>query len=390
MKSATGYKMIMMLVVIGGILISSAHTPWGFYGHKLINKMAVFTLPQDVLVFYKQHIHYISEHAVDPDKRRYALKNEAYRHYIDLDHWGTYPFDNVPRDLKAAIQSHAELKGITLEGDTLNLTSSIRDSEAFFKEFIQFDQYSVVVNIDPLDAKPFLNDTLQYSEVIFKNHFAEYGVLPFFLEHYFQRLVKAFESGDVDFILKISADIGHYISDAHVPLHTTENYNGQLTDQLGIHAFWESRLPELFAEEDYDMLVGKAIYIIDKEEYFWNIVLDSHQLLAEVLNEEWNLKQSFPEDRQFCFDKRGDYTVRTQCPEYAKAYHEALGGMVEQRMRDAILATGSVWYSAWIDAGQPDLDILVSNLDEEQLLKQQKELEAAKNANEIYGRSHGN
>ena len=66
----------------------------------------------------------------------------------------------------------------------------------------------------------------------------------------------AFIEKDSDKILKYSADLGHYIADAYVPLHTTENYNGQLTGQKGIHAFWESRLPELFSE-DYNYLVDK-------------------------------------------------------------------------------------------------------------------------------------
>ena len=41
-------------------------------------------------------------------------------------------------------------------------------------------------------------------------------------------------------------------------------------------------------------------------------------------------------------------------------YHEKLNGMVERRMRAAILMVASVWYTAWVDAGQPDLK-LVSN-----------------------------
>ena len=31
---------------------------WGFYGHKKINRMAVFTLPPEMLGFYKKHIEY--------------------------------------------------------------------------------------------------------------------------------------------------------------------------------------------------------------------------------------------------------------------------------------------------------------------------------------------
>ena len=69
---------------------------------------------------------------------------------------------------------------------------------------------------------------------------------------------------------------------------------------------------------------------------------------------EKELSLDFPSDRQYCFDDRLDATVRTQCPEYAAAYQSRMQGMVEDRMRQSILAIGSSWYTAWVDAGQPD------------------------------------
>jgi len=68
---------------------------WGFYGHRLINETAVFTLPADLIPLYKSNLQFVRDHAVDPDKRRYASKLEAVRHYIDLDIWGEYPFAEV-------------------------------------------------------------------------------------------------------------------------------------------------------------------------------------------------------------------------------------------------------------------------------------------------------
>jgi hypothetical protein len=143
-----------------------------------------------------------------------------------------------------------------------------------------------------------------------------------------------------------------------VPLHTTKNYNGQLTDQVGIHAFWESRLPELFSETTYDFIVGQAEYILDMKAYFWDMVLESNTHLDSVLLIEKRLSKTFPQDQQYCFDERLGSTVRIQCEEYSKAYHEAMRGMVEERMTKAIHAIGSVWYTTWIDAGQPDLSNL--------------------------------
>jgi len=63
---------------------------WGFFAHKQINRIAVFTLPTELIGFYKDNIEFITEHAVDPDKRRYAVTGEAERHFIDLDRYRFY------------------------------------------------------------------------------------------------------------------------------------------------------------------------------------------------------------------------------------------------------------------------------------------------------------
>src|SRR5690606_35630243 len=147
---------------------------------------------------------------------------------------------------------------------------------------------------------------------------------------------QAFIEEDKARIIRLCAEMGHYLGDAHVPLHATSNYNGQLTGQLGIHAFWESRIPELFAEESYDFFVGKAVYISNPSEFFWNTVLESNALVDSVLVIERRLRAEFPSDQQYCFDDRLDATVRTQCREYARAYQQQMNGMVEQRMRQAV------------------------------------------------------
>src|SRR5688500_4507150 len=76
---------------------------WEFYAHKKINYYAVFLLPPEMIAFYKQNIEFISEHSVDPDKRRYAVKEEGARHYIDIDNYDTYPFNELPRNWDSAV-----------------------------------------------------------------------------------------------------------------------------------------------------------------------------------------------------------------------------------------------------------------------------------------------
>ena len=166
----------------------------------------------------------------------------------------------------------------------------------------------------------------------------------------------AFKSNDYDRILRTSADLGHYIGDAHVPLHTTRNYNGQLTNQKGIHGFWESRLPELF-NDDYDFFVGKARYVENPLELAWKIVGESFAAKDSVLRFEAELNERFPSDRKYSFENRGASIMKVYSEDYSKEYDKLLDGMVERRMRQAIITVGSLWFTAWVNAGQPDLDL---------------------------------
>ena len=270
---------------------------WGFYGHKKINRMAVFTLPPEMFGFYKKHIEYITTHAVDPDMRRYAVPEEAPRHYIDIDHYGPNCFDSVPRFWKNAVKKYSE--------DTLNA----------------------------------------------------YGIVPWWIDMMTYRLTQAFKEGDVDKILRLSAELGHYVGDSNVPLHTTENYNGQFTNQVGIHGFWESSVPELQGEK-YDYFVGRAYYVESPINLAWETVRQSHSEVDSVLKLEAQLNASTPSDKKYSFVNRGATTVKTYSEEYTTNYSNLLNGMVERRMRNAILMVGSLWYTAWVNAGQPDLSKL--------------------------------
>jgi len=286
----------LMLVVWPVRVVEPAHA-WGFYGHRRINRMACFTLPPEMFGFYKRHIDFISDHSTDPDSRRYAAVGEAARHYIDIDHYAhgdQDPFEVVPKKWEDAVARFTE-------------------------------------------------DTLQ-----------AYGIVPWHIQVMFGRLVNAFQRGDVDRILRNSTELGHYVADAHVPLHTTENYNGQMTNQYGIHAFWESRIPELSAE-NYDHLVGRASYVERPLDAAWVAVHDSHMLLDSVFGIEKRLSETYPEDRKYVFEDRGRGGMRSYSREFTQAYEDAMQGMVETRMNESILSLGSFWYSAWVNAGQPDL-----------------------------------
>ena len=159
---------------------------------------------------------------------------------------------------------------------------------------------------------------------------------------------------DYERIIKLSADLGHQIGDAHVPLHTTENYNGQLTNQKGIHGLWESRLPEIFAS-NYDFFTGKAVYFSNPSEHIWQAISESFAAKNTVLYLEKKLSLEMP-NTKYSFETRGATTIKVYSREFSKAYHEAMNNMVERRMKKAVHLVGCFWMTAWVNAGQPSLD----------------------------------
>src|SRR5690349_10995910 len=142
-----------LLLITAAVLCSHSLFSWGFYAHRQINYYAVFLLPPEMLVLYKPNIQFLSDHAVDPDKRRYAVATEGAHHYIDIDHYGRYPFDSLPRNWAKAVEKYGK-------------------------------------------------DTLQAN-----------GIVPWYIQTMLGRLTAAFKEKDQAKILKLSADIGHYIAD---------------------------------------------------------------------------------------------------------------------------------------------------------------------------------
>ncbi len=272
---------------------------WGFFAHKKINYYAVFLLPPEMMVLYKPNIDFISEHAVDPDKRRYAVPDEGPRHYIDIDHYGTYPFSSLPHKWNEAVTKFSE---------------------------------------DSLKA---------------------FGIVPWNIQGMMTRLTNAFKEKNFSTIMKTSAELGHYIADAHVPLHANSNHNGQFTNQRGIHGFWESRVPELLAEKEFDFFIGKAAYIKNPADFIWARVLESAKASDSVLTTERELTKQFGDAKKYAFEQRNGVVVRQYSSAFTIAYNKKLDGMIERRMRQSIFAIASFWYTAWINAGQPDLKGLV-------------------------------
>jgi len=299
------------LTVLLIVTVVNKSYSFGFYAHRKINRMAVFMLPPNMIAFYKKHIEYITEHALDPDKRSRIVIGEDKKHYIDIENYGDHPFDSIPLLWKDAVAKYSE-------------------------------------------------DTLQ-----------QHGINPWWANKMCYALTQAFKDEDLDKILFISANLGHYIADACTPLHTTKWYDGKTPGQKGIHAFWETRIPELEAD-NYNYMLGRAEYIEKPYQYFWQIIKQSHEETDTIFTIDSLLSKNFPEDKKFVFEERAGILKKQYSPEYTHEFDVLTNNMVERKIKTAVKAVSGVWFTCWVNAGQPDL----SRLEDKEISKaHQKELD---------------
>jgi len=288
---------------------------WGVWGHQHINRAAVFALPSPMRSFFYNHIDFITEESVVPDLRKYSINDKAEfpRHFINLESYLPGTGDGASA---AQVLAHLPL---TLQ-----------------------------------EVKERYADTF----------LTKAGILPWYIEEVEEKLTKAFREGRKTEILFLAADLGHYIGDAHMPLHTALNHDGLLTGQKGIHAFWEGQLPEMFGP-GYHLYTGAARYIPDIGMETRAMIDSTYGLAEKVLALDRELSSSMPKERVYLMDpdSAGKIVVNqfkdpVHSREYAVKYHARLKGMIEGQLRAAIAETASYWYTAWVNAGRPDLSAM--------------------------------
>ena len=267
------------------LLLPSTTHAWGFEAHKFIVSRAIDILPAPLKPFFDANRAFIVERSIDPDLWRNAgCTEEPPNHFLDLDAYGKFPFPDLPRAYDDAVRKHG---------------------------------------IDKLRQN---------------------GLVPWRTHEMAGRLVRGFAAlhkngqyahSDIRFF---SAIIGHYVADAHVPLHAVLNYNGQLTGQFGIHNRWED---DLFIRNQKQLVIspGPLRTITHERDFIFDTLLDSFQLADDVLQAD---KEAIG-DRDVYDDK------------YFATFFAKTRPLMEKRLSDAINAVASMITSAWEQAGKPAL-----------------------------------
>ena len=274
---------IAMLTAVLGVP-STAHA-WGFEAHRFIVSRAIDMLPEPLKPFFEANRAFIVERAIDPDLWRNAgFTEEPPNHFLDFDAYGLYPFKDLPRDYDEALKKHG---------------------------------------IDKLRQN---------------------GLVPWRTHEIAGRLIRGFETlhkngpyaqSDIRFF---SAIIGHYVADAHVPLHAVLNYNGQLTGQTGIHNRWED---DLFIRYQKQLAIkpGALKPIPHERDFIFDTLLESSQLADDVL----------------AADNKAIGNRDVYDDQYFETLFAETRPILEKRLNDAINAVASIITSAWEQAGKPKL-----------------------------------
>lgn len=301
-------------VLIVGIGIISIS--WGFLVHRTTHQLAVYELPDEMLPVFYPAMENLVSNATRPDMRRNQDSMEATRHFIDFEMFGEQAATKMPMDWNRAVKKYT------------------RDS------------------------------------------LLKYGYVPYHVMYMKDKLTQAFRSGNRDSILFYAADIGHYIADAHVPLHTTVNYDGQLTDQKGLHSLWESMIPELEIGK-YDLYSAhKATYLKKPSQAIWKALRRAASLVPEMLETEKEVSKGFTEQEKFRVQIRRGTESKTYTTAFAKAYATALAPGINDQLRNSTDLIADFWYTSWVDAGKPDLNTIASGWTPEAKQRLERELKA--------------
>jgi hypothetical protein len=298
---------LIALFLIFQFKIENANS-WGFEAHKKITELAIDIILNlqsvkgveqqkfnSLKKFLEANKATIIERCIEPDMVRNELKDEQFNHFIDIDRYGSYPFGELPRDKRKAI-------------------------EKFGFENVQ------------------------------KN-----GLLPWRIAEVMDSLGEAISNQSNEKMLKYFSWIAHYVEDAHQPLHVTENYDGQLTNQPGIHSRFETELVKHMISKNGLNFNPKRLAselvnfepISDKVKFAFDIVLESYKYIEPILDADRFAKDKIPVEKLYRVEKRDGRTRYIYSDDYYSIMNERLGSLVLSRMEKSAVRLAYIWLNVW-------------------------------------------
>ena len=276
-----GYaRLLAGLLALAAVVLAGAPPAlaWGPQAHRLADDWAIGTLPANLRNYYQSNRNFVLSHANDPEQWMKKDRYEKMRHYIFLNKYGLFPYLDLPHSYKAAVKKYG------------------------------------------------------------LRHITRNGVLPWQIGEYSLKLTNAFRARDWKQVRLDSAALAFYVADAHDPMHTTQNYDGQLTGQTGLGMRFGTELVERYSHF-FMFRPDTAAKVSDPTEYAFGMVLEAHTWVNQIVLADIMAIGAQP-----------GYT-----DEYFDAFYSRVGSTAMKEISEAAHDIGSYWYSAWLNAGRPEL-----------------------------------
>lgn len=278
--SAKFFSAILSSLLLGALWLAHGRTlyAWGPGAHRLVNNWAVETLPPEMRTYFEANRQFLMDHSTDPDDWMNKDRYERIRHYIYLDKYGAFPYLQLPHSFKLAVQQYGSGR----------------------------------IHRD--------------------------GLLPWTIGEFSLRLTNAFKARDWNGVREAAAALGHYVADAHDPLHTTLNYDGQLTGQSGLADRFDTKLIDRYSNF-FIYAPETAVKIDDPTEFAFQMTLESHTWV----------------DRIILADRLSIEGLVGYNDDYFDRFYNRVGATAMRELDAAAVDTGSYWFTAWVNAGRPAL-----------------------------------
>jgi hypothetical protein len=212
----------LLVVALCQLCFPGGAQAWGTNAQRLIVNHAVDTLPYELRPFFESNRNFLILHVNDPLNQLDKHPNERQNHFIELDKYGKFPFDTLPRNYRSALSKYSKSK---------------------------------------IDST---------------------GLLPWQIGVYSAKLTEDMRSGHWDEARIDAAFLANYVAEAHDPFNTTENYDGRLTGQNGVNERFNTLLVDRFGSF-FPVNPHDAFFIADPTDFAFDICLNAHSLVESLL-----------------------------------------------------------------------------------------------------------
>jgi hypothetical protein len=213
---------VLLFVALSELCFPGGAQAWGPNAQRLIVNHAVDTLPYELRSFFENNRTFLIQHVNDPVLQLDKHPNERQNHFIELDKYGKFPFDALPRNYKSARSKYSKSK---------------------------------------IDTS---------------------GLLPWQIGVYSAKLTDDMRNGRWDEAKIDAAFLANYVAEAHDPFNTTENYDGRMTGQTGVNERFNTilivRYGSFFPLNPHD-----AFFIADPTDFAFEMCLNAHSQVESLL-----------------------------------------------------------------------------------------------------------